>query len=255
MNKEEYFIKTMYHKTPKYSKEQLLTMYWSGHPRFRFFKSPPLDASFLDIGAGNGGAAFWKTWKAPERSDLKLYGIDLTIGEYADMYERFDKLDLDIDPLPYENNFFDAIYSTHVLEHLRFPQKVINELCRVLQPGGICYIEVPNHNTVNVPSKDEFLAQGFITSTMNFYDDKTHLSPYSSYEIVKLLGKQFEVLEMGSIQNPYLSELLTAYGYQYRDQEITTYGLWLRTNWCDYVWARKKNRELNELEHRVKDSI
>lgn len=237
MSGQNFFDRKSYDKG--YSRDQLIKMYWSGHPRFRFVKGCPENARFLDIGAGSGGLAFWKAWAVPKRADLKFYGIDLSVGEHADLYERFDGLNLDESAFPYEDNFFDAIYSTHVLEHLRRPQAVLKEMCRVLKPGGMCYIEVPNHNTVNVPSMNEFKEQGFVTTTMNFYDDKTHLTPYSNDELKELLGSNVKVLESGTIQNPYLAEMLISYGYQRCDQEITTYGLWLKTLWSDYVLGIK----------------
>ena len=242
MEKQAFFDKPVYDKP--YSRDELIRMYWSGHPRFRFVKSSPppphKHSNLLDIGAGDGGLAFWKTWETPDRSDLKFYGVDLSIGEHAGLYERFDQLNLDHAALPYEDNFFDAVYSAHVLEHLRQPHAVVADICRVLKPGGVCYIEVPNHNTLTVPTMEEFKAQGFVTTTMNFYDDATHLTPYSCDELEALFAPVIKVLEKGTIQNPYLSELLTAYGYQHQDQEITTYGLWLKALWSDYIWIKKQ---------------
>ncbi|MFC1565373.1 methyltransferase domain-containing protein [Candidatus Neomarinimicrobiota bacterium] len=49
-------------------------------------------------------------------------------------------------PLPFEENTFDAIYCNHVFEHLTHEGgiKFSNELNRVLKPGGICRVVVPD---------------------------------------------------------------------------------------------------------------
>lgn len=49
-----------------------------------------------------------------------------------------------------------------------------------------------------------------------------------------------ETFEQGTIQNPYLEEILIDYGHRYEDKEMTTYGFWLKSHWSDYVWLRKK---------------
>lgn len=220
-------------------RDTLLNLYWRGHPRFRFFKNCPIESKFLDIGAGAGGLAFWKSWFEPERLDIKMYGVDLACGEHAGLYERFDALNLDNDPLPHSDGFFDVVYSTHVLEHLQRPEKVLNEILRVLRPGGLCYLEVPNHNTLTLPTRAEYKLKGYKTSTINFHDDLTHLRPYSHGEIIKMLENKAQILESGTIQAPYLAKVLTEWGFKNEDQEITTYGLWLQTEWSDYVCFRK----------------
>jgi len=49
-------------------------------------------------------------------------------------------------PLPFEDNVFDLVYSSHVLEHfLKIDtQAIINEWVRVLKPEGIIRLSVPS---------------------------------------------------------------------------------------------------------------
>ena len=48
--------------------------------------------------------------------------------------------------LPYSNNQFDAVYHSHVLEHLdpADGERLLDECYRVLKPGGVLRIVVPN---------------------------------------------------------------------------------------------------------------
>lgn len=59
-------------------------------------------------------------------------------------------LDLNEDPLPYENNSVDAIYSSHTLEHL-WPDRlnfVLQEFYRVLKPNQPVRVAVPDMELV-----------------------------------------------------------------------------------------------------------
>lgn len=48
------------------------------------------------------------------------------------------------DPLPFEDNYFDAVEADHVMEHLQRPFVVMRELHRVTKPGGTISIRVPH---------------------------------------------------------------------------------------------------------------
>jgi len=48
------------------------------------------------------------------------------------------------DPLPFENERFDVVVATEVIEHLRNLEEFISECFRVLKPGGIILVSTPN---------------------------------------------------------------------------------------------------------------
>jgi ubiquinone/menaquinone biosynthesis C-methylase UbiE len=47
--------------------------------------------------------------------------------------------------LPFKDDTFDVIHCSSVLEHVQDPPKVIDEMIRILKPGGICKIYAPNY--------------------------------------------------------------------------------------------------------------
>ena len=60
--------------------------------------------------------------------------------------EARQKLDFycSLDDIPKEDNTYTVVLNTQVLEHVEYPQKVIDELFRVLKPGGRLYLST-NH--------------------------------------------------------------------------------------------------------------
>ena len=46
--------------------------------------------------------------------------------------------------LPFDDDTFDIVYSANVLEHTQDPLQVLFEAARVVQPGGVCHMEIPN---------------------------------------------------------------------------------------------------------------
>ena len=109
----------------------------------------PDNLRILDAGCGWGRSLFGLKRKFPE---ITITGVDVTeplldLGNNISkklkingiVWEKGNLLQLD-----YNDNHFDSIISTRVLHYIVEPKKVINELLRVLRPGGRMIIIVPN---------------------------------------------------------------------------------------------------------------
>jgi SAM-dependent methyltransferase len=62
----------------------------------------------------------------------------------------------DVRDLPFRTDSFDAIYSMGTIEHFDETERAVEEIARVLKPGGSAIIGVPNRN-------DPFLRPLFVT--------------------------------------------------------------------------------------------
>jgi len=79
----------------------------------------------LDLGGADPGENGWLSIDVTQQCDLYW---DLRLG------------------IPFPNSSIDALYSSHLFEHLTFKegQELLKECIRVLKPGGIFSICVPN---------------------------------------------------------------------------------------------------------------
>ncbi|MGQ0828893.1 MAG: class I SAM-dependent methyltransferase [Bacteroidota bacterium] len=115
---------------------------------------------FLDVGCGAG----FSMKKAIELS-CNAYGIDPNPGEHGVGRYNAKEQDLNIikgvsESLPYENLFFDTVYSSHVLEHVNSVDQTLSEMKRVLKDDGVLIIGMPT----DTMAKINLFTQYFFTS-------------------------------------------------------------------------------------------
>lgn len=86
-------------------------------------------------------------------TNLEYIHIDYTERRYENLRPQSPKQD--ITALQFDSNSIDAIICQHVLEHIHEDRKVMNELFRVLKPGGWAVISSPikwNQKTYEDPT-------------------------------------------------------------------------------------------------------
>lgn len=74
------------------------------------------------------------------------YISDVVCVDWAESFHESKYLDIVQDlnlPLQLDDNQFDTALLSDVLEHIREPQKLLNEVFRVLKPGGKLILNVP----------------------------------------------------------------------------------------------------------------
>jgi SAM-dependent methyltransferase len=114
----------------------------------------PGDARVLDAGCGEGLLV------QEYAGRLRIEGIDANY--------RSDRVrEGSVTALPCEDATFDDVLCLDVLEHLTFGEQptALAELFRVLKPGGVALISVPN--LAHLQSRIHFLLQGRLIRTAN----------------------------------------------------------------------------------------
>jgi SAM-dependent methyltransferase len=69
--------------------------------------------------------------------------------------------------IPFRNNSFNVVIIKHIVEHLPDPQKAVNEIGRVTEPGGTLILATPNLDSLLKPWKG---------GKWIGYQDPTHIS-------------------------------------------------------------------------------
>ena len=95
----------------------------------------PPRARILDAGAGEGqySALF---------AAFQYIAVDLGVGDAGWSYKSLDAV-ADLSRLPFADRSFDAAINIVTLEHVREPAVVVQELARVLKPGGALLLVTP----------------------------------------------------------------------------------------------------------------
>ena len=96
-------------------------------------------ADVLDVGSFEDELALRISGRGARVTGLDLFPVDAENGIHHVRH------DLDTGRLPFRDESFDALVSTEVLEHLRAPYLVLPEMVRILRPGGVLILTIPNY--------------------------------------------------------------------------------------------------------------
>lgn len=139
------------------------------------------EIKFLDIGCGRGTHIinFMKFLKG------QFHGIDRCRSQIENV--NIASCNLEHETLPYEDGFFDVIFSKSVLEHIKNTDNFISEAYRTLKPGGVMIIMVPDWQS----------------QMKNFYDDYTHVKPFT----IKSINSALKINGFSNIRVSYFRQL------------------------------------------------
>ena len=98
--------------------------------------------------------------------------------------------------MPFEDHHFDTVVFSEVMEHLRFPQKALHEIFRVLKKNGQLIGSVPN--AFRLRNRIKFLIG------KPFETDPSHLRSYSDKILTEELKKVFDKIEVHPISGHLL---------------------------------------------------
>jgi ubiquinone/menaquinone biosynthesis C-methylase UbiE len=147
-----------------------------------------LGKQILDIGAGMGFMAQLLGRHIHDRGGIPSESItacDL-YPEYFSYKEIICKKVEFINELPFGDGSFDIVYAVEVIEHLKDPYGFIQEMFRVVRPGGKVIITTPN--ILTLASRFSYLLAGFFELFGPLSFDKEdvrhqwgHIMPLSAY--------------------------------------------------------------------------
>ena len=189
----------------------------------------------LDIGTGNHSASKTKSLFPA----CEYYGLDLNRDYNNDeedfkAMKRFYEMDLthlNFSSLPDE--YFDAIWLVHVIEHLHNGDQVIIGLLKKLKPGGYMYLEYPGKKSTRLPS---------MKGTLNFKDDPSHVRLYSVKELeILFAANHCRVLNSGLRRGLFYAAVIPPrIVFRWlRGKAITGNIFWDLLGFAEFLWIKK----------------
>lgn len=118
---------------------------------------------------------------APEQAFYKLFRNQKNL-EYTttDLLSPLADVKADICNLPFADNSYDLILCNHVLEHIPDDTKAMQELYRVLKPGGMGIFQIP---------QDLSRAETFEDDSIT--DPKERARIFGQYDHVRVYGRDY----------------------------------------------------------------
>jgi SAM-dependent methyltransferase len=98
---------------------------------------------FLDMGCGEGFVL-----NEAYRSGFEPYGVDIAYN-LSPENSNFDFFKGNIFEANFPDNYFSAIYMDSVLEHVLNPMATLHKLRKILKPGGVFFVIVPNEDSLD----------------------------------------------------------------------------------------------------------
>ena len=118
---------------------------------------------------------------APEQEFYKRFkkqtNIDYTT---TDLFSPLADIKADICNLPFEDNTYDILFCNHVLEHIPDDTKAMQELYRVLKPGGMGIFQIPQD-----------LSRATTFSDNTIIDQKERAKIFGQYDHVRVYGRDY----------------------------------------------------------------
>jgi SAM-dependent methyltransferase len=133
-------------------------------------------------------------------------------------------------------NSFDAVISSHNLEHCDDREGTLSAMLLALKPGGRIYISFPSSASTGFPSRG---------GTLNYFDDSTHKSsPPDFDDLIRTLSeRRFEVIFAAKRYRPvilYALGLLLEPVSRVLGRRVP--GTWEYYGFEAIVWARRPNK-------------
>lgn len=135
--------------------------------------------SILDVGCSEG--YFGSKLK---KKGAKVIGVDISksaIKIAKQVLNEVRLVDLNDGKLPFQDRTFDIIVASEVIEHLIQPQKILNELARVVKKEGMVIITTPNF--MYWGNRRKFLRGDFRYTKSGMFDE-SHIHFYT-YKTLK----------------------------------------------------------------------
>jgi ubiquinone/menaquinone biosynthesis C-methylase UbiE len=168
----------------------------------------------LDAGCGPGTITLGLARKVAPGF---VAGIDVEDSQFVKSSDQAEREGLNVEfrkasvyQLPFRDEYFDAIFSHALLEHLSDPCGALAEMRRVLKPGGLIGIRAGDMGGILIDSESPEPAQGLATYLAN--REKNSGDPLVGRKLGRLLRKAGFIVESMTASYDVITETLLKIG-------------------------------------------
>jgi SAM-dependent methyltransferase len=135
------------------------------------------EGRILDVGCGPG-----KVLRVLREQGWDAYGVDFSsvAVEYARSMHGLNVTLGDLFEAAYKDTFFDVVLFNHALEHMYNPVETLREVYRILKPGGLLLINIPNAGSFEARVFGKWWVQ---------WDVPRHLFHFTKETMARLLAR------------------------------------------------------------------
>ena len=145
------------------------------------------DDCILEVGSGGCGLSF--------NFGGDVVGIDPLADDLRQLFpwqrdSKVPTIAAEGEHLPFDDASFDIVLSDNVIDHAEDPQRIVNEMTRVLKPGGVLYFTVHVHHPIyHLASRiyGAWRTLGLPGEVTPFADHTVHLTPDAAKGLFKKL--------------------------------------------------------------------
>jgi SAM-dependent methyltransferase len=169
----------------------------------------------LNAGAGEG---LFSSLLLKNRGLVQLVEIDYSYGSYqrARSESRQHLIGASLTAIPARNSAFDLVLCTEVLEHITDDEAALDEIRRVLAPGGWLLITVPTPSAIYDPNhvREGYTAEGLadMLRARGLEIVETAFCMYAEFKLIMRLWRRYGWLPRVSIWCLVLAELILPVG-------------------------------------------
>ncbi|MBN1116475.1 MAG: class I SAM-dependent methyltransferase [Bacteroidales bacterium] len=118
---------------------------------------------------------------APEQCFVKRFRKQKNLAYFtADLESPLADYKCDVQEMPFEDNSYDVIICNHVLEHVRDDKKALEEILRILKPGGFSIMQVPANFKLEKTLEDNTIT-----------DRQKRTEIFGQYDHVRVYGQDY----------------------------------------------------------------
>lgn len=164
------------------------------------FKPIKQDARVIEVGSGAHGLIFYFGAHCG-------IGVDPLAVSYARLFPQWQRCVPTVaafgERLPFADVTFDVVICDNVVDHAESPETIVQELVRILVPGGMLYFTVNVHHTIYsvvAQAHSTWKAIGLPFEVGPFADHTTHLTPLAAKKMfnslpLRILSEKHGIIE------------------------------------------------------------